>query len=42
MTTVSAVFKSHKAADKAIHQLDKAGFSDEQLSFVMSETTRDN
>lgn len=42
MTTVSAVFKSHKAADKAIHQLDKAGFTDEQVSFVMSEDTRDN
>ena len=41
MTTVSAIFKSHKAADKAIRQLDNAGFSKDEVSFVMSEQTRD-
>lgn len=42
MTTVSAVFKTRKQAEDALHQLDKAGFNDNQVSFVMSEATRDS
>ena len=42
MSTVSAVFKTRKQAEEALHQLDKAGFKDEQVSFVMSDATRDN
>ncbi len=42
MTTVSAIFKSHKDADKALHQLDNAGFNKDSISFVMSEQTRDS
>lgn len=42
MTTVSAVFKNRSAADKAFNQLEDAGFSSNQISLVMSDTTRDN
>ena len=42
MTTVSAVFKTRSQAEEALHQLDKAGFTHERVSFVMSEQTRDN
>lgn len=42
MTTVSAIFKQRSHAEKALHQLDNAGFNDKDVSFVMSEQTRDN
>lgn len=41
MTTVSALFKHRKEAEKALHELDKKGFSDKDVSFVMSDETRD-
>jgi len=42
MTTVSAIFKQRTPAEKAFHQLENAGFSDNQISLVMSDKTRDN
>lgn len=42
MTTVSAIFKKRSAADKAFSQLEDEGFNENQISLVMSDTTRDN
>ena len=42
MSTVSAIFKTRPAVEKAINQLERAGFKDNQISFVMSDETRQN
>lgn len=42
MTKVSAVFKKRSAADRAFDQLESAGFTQGQISLVMSEATRNN
>ena len=42
MTTVSAIFKKRSQAESAFHQLEDAGFSENNISLVMSDTTRDS
>jgi hypothetical protein len=42
MTTVSAIFKKRSEADRAFDQLEYAGFSQSQISLVMSEDTRNS
>lgn len=42
MSTVSAIFKNRPAAEAAVNQLEKSGFNHDQVSFVMSDETRQN
>ena len=42
MSTVSAVFPTRSAAEQALRQLEERGFSDRQISLVMSDETRNS